>query len=47
MRDKRSYYENLQKSIFTEYQIKQFEVKAKELNAKGKGDAACFYLKKL
>lgn len=47
MRDKRSYYENPRKSIFTKDQIEQYEIKAKELNAKGEGDAACFYLKKL
>ncbi|GBD90738.1 hypothetical protein BMS3Abin04_01457 [bacterium BMS3Abin04] len=47
MRDKRSYYENHEQSIFTKEQIKQFEVKATELNKKGEGDAACFYLKKL
>ena len=47
MRDERSYYENSQNSIFTKDQIEQYEIKAKELNAKGEGDAACFYLKKL
>jgi len=47
MRDKRSYYDNHEQSIFSKEQIKQFEINAKELNAKGEGDAACFYLKKL
>ncbi len=47
MRDEHSYYENPEKSIFTKDQIEQYEIKAKELNAKAEGDAACFYLKKL
>jgi len=46
MFSEKSYYKNPDKSIFTKDQIKQFEAKAKELNAKGEGDAACFYLKK-
>ena len=46
MRDKQSYYQNPKTSIFTEAQIEQYKLDAKELNKKRKGDAACFYLKK-
>ncbi len=46
MRGKRSYYENPNNSIFTKAQIEQYKLDAKELNKKGEGDAACFYLRK-
>lgn len=45
--DKRSYYINPDSSIFTAGQIQEFESRARELNAKGDGDAACFYLRKV
>ena len=34
-------------SIFTKQQLDDWEAKALELNAEGRGDAACFYLKRI
>ena len=47
MRSDKSFYENPSNSIFSMQQIKDFKMKAIELNEKGEGDAACFYLKKI
>ncbi|PID62377.1 MAG: hypothetical protein CR986_01715 [Ignavibacteriae bacterium] len=47
MFSEKSYYQNKNKSIFSDEQIKHFEAKAKELNKMKQGDAACFYLKKI
>ncbi len=41
-----SYYYHPDKSIFSKKQIKKFMAEAMELNRKGEGDAACFYLLK-
>jgi len=41
-----SFYKVKLNSIFTENDIKEYKQLAAELNAKGEGDAACFYLKK-
>lgn len=41
-----SYYCHPEKSIFTKKQIKAYKAHAEELNRKGEGDAACFYLYK-
>ncbi|PID62378.1 MAG: hypothetical protein CR986_01720 [Ignavibacteriae bacterium] len=43
----KSYYQNKNKSIFSDEQIKHFKTKAKELNKTKQGDTACFYLKKI
>jgi len=42
----RSYRVSPSDSIFTNRQIREFEKRAKELNADHNGDQACFYLKK-
>jgi len=42
----RSYGANRRNSTFTPAQIRGFEAKARELNARGEGDQAAFYLKK-
>jgi len=47
MRSDKSFYENPDKSIFTYEQIENYKKMAIELNAKGEGDAACFYLQKI
>jgi SAM-dependent methyltransferase len=41
-----SYQENPRGSIFTRKQIREFERRSHELNARGQGDAACFYLRR-
>ena len=43
--DPRSYNCTKSKSIFSRDQIKQFKTMAADLNAKGEGDLACFYLR--
>ncbi len=45
--DERSYYINPKKSIFTKKEIEEFEERTKELNEKGEGDQAEFYLQKI
>ncbi len=45
--DKRSYYINPSKSIFTKNQIAEFENRVLELNKNGEGDQAEFYLQKV
>ena len=45
--DERSYYINPKNSIFTEYQIEEFEKQVIELNRNGEGDQAEFYLQKV
>lgn len=47
LRSENSFYDNPDKSIFTKEQIAEYRKKAEELNKKGEGDAACFYLKKV
>ena len=44
--DSASYLKNPQRPFFSKKQIKAFKAKANELNAKGEGDQACFYLHK-
>jgi SAM-dependent methyltransferase len=44
--DSNSHFVNHRNSIFSKDEIKQFGEKAIELNKIGKGDTACFYLKK-
>jgi predicted SAM-dependent methyltransferase len=44
--DERSYHGDIATSIFTPEQIIDWENQAKELNAQGRGDQACFYLRK-
>lgn len=46
LRSERSWSENPANSLFTTEQIKQFEHRARELNALNKGDQAAFYLRK-
>ncbi|MFM2318177.1 MAG: hypothetical protein RLZZ215_798 [Pseudomonadota bacterium] len=46
LRSERSWAENPANSPFTAEQIKQFEHRARELNALNKGDQAAFYLRK-
>ena len=47
LRTEKSFYDNPDKSVFTKEQIAKYRKKAEELNKKGEGDAACFYLKKV
>jgi hypothetical protein len=42
----RSYVVNPKRSLFTAAQIGAWEEQAAELNARGRGDQACFYLRK-
>jgi SAM-dependent methyltransferase len=44
--DERSYEVNPQGSVFTEEQIAAFRKRSIELNHSGRGDQACFYLRK-
>ena len=44
--DRRSYHGDIDASIFTAEQLKGWENQARDLNAEGKGDQACFYLRK-
>ncbi len=44
-RDPRSYGENPKASVFSPREIRAFERRARELNARGEGDTACFYLR--
>lgn len=44
--DERSLYVNPDSTIFTADQIRGFEERARELNSRGEGDTACFYLRK-
>lgn len=46
LRDKRSYAETPENSIFTNQQIVDFKKQADELNKTGRGDQACFYFVK-
>ena len=46
LKDDRSYAVNPPQSIFKEQQIREFRTRAIELNARGEGDSACFYLYK-
>jgi SAM-dependent methyltransferase len=45
-RSNRSFEDNPKGSIFTRKQIREYEKRSRELNAKGDGDAACFYLRR-
>jgi SAM-dependent methyltransferase len=44
--DSRSYAVNKKTGLFTRSQIKDWQKKAEELNKKGQGDQACFYLRR-
>jgi len=46
LRDKRSYAENPEGSIFSKEKIEKFKKRAQQLNRNGEGDSACFYLRK-
>lgn len=46
MHDKRAFKGNVSESIFTQEQLDKWESKTIELNRDGRGDQACFYLKK-
>jgi SAM-dependent methyltransferase len=46
MNDKRAYKGDIAESIFTIQQIDAWQTQTEELNAQGKGDQACFYLRK-
>jgi SAM-dependent methyltransferase len=46
LHDPQSYAVNKKTTLFTKSQIKEWEQQAAELNKKGEGDQACFYLKK-
>lgn len=45
--DENSYAVNPSQSIFSKKEIRKYEILARELNEKGMGDRACFYLRKL
>jgi SAM-dependent methyltransferase len=45
--DERSYFVNPARSIFTDKQIADYAARAAELNARGEGDQAIFYLRKI
>ena len=45
--DEKSYYINPKKSIFTQKEIDEFELRTKELNENGEGDQAEFYMQKI
>ncbi len=47
MHDEKAYRGVVEKSIFTAEQIAQWEIETDELNATGRGDQACFYLRKI
>ena len=47
LRDKRSYAEGLENSIFTAGEIAAFEKRSKELNTHNQGDQVAFYLRKI
>lgn len=42
-----SFYTNIQKSVFSNSQIKEFKKLAKKLNQSSQGDVACFYITKI
>jgi SAM-dependent methyltransferase len=44
--DERSHARDPKNSLFSREQIRQFEVRARELNAAGDGDQACFFLRR-
>lgn len=46
MNDKRAYKGRVSESIFTTRQLDEWQRQAEELNARGLGDQACFYLRK-
>lgn len=46
LESEQSHWGNYAHSVFTPAEIAAFEAKARELNAAGQGDQACFYLKK-
>jgi hypothetical protein len=47
LHDENSYYVNKTLSIFSERDILRFKKKARKLNRRKEGDAACFFLKKV
>ncbi|HMP98815.1 MAG TPA: class I SAM-dependent methyltransferase, partial [Cyclobacteriaceae bacterium] len=47
LRDPRSYAENPARSIFSTKQIIEYSKQAEKLNQEGKGDQACFILRKM
>lgn len=47
LRDPKSYRNGIDNSIFTENDIKKFQMKAEELNVAKEGDSACFLLRKI
>jgi predicted SAM-dependent methyltransferase len=47
LKDSSNYLNNAQRALFSHEQMEAFEAKAIELNAKGDGDQACFYLHKV
>jgi SAM-dependent methyltransferase len=47
LKDSSNYLNNAQGALFSHEQMEAFEAKAIELNAKGDGDQACFYLHKV
>jgi hypothetical protein len=44
--DSESYAVNKKTKLFTEAQMKNWQKEAEELNKKGRGDQACFYLRR-
>ena len=46
LRSRSSYLESPRRSVFSRAEIRQFERQAAELNARGEGDQAAFYLRK-
>lgn len=47
LRDERSYAMNPAASVFGKAEIDRFEAQARRLNREGRGDQACFYLRKI
>ncbi len=47
MNDQKAYRGVVEESIFTAEQLEQWQRETDELNASGKGDQACFYLRKI
>jgi predicted SAM-dependent methyltransferase len=47
LKDSNAYLKNPRTPIFSKRQIEAFKAKADELNVKGDGDQACFYLHKV
>lgn len=44
--DERAFNGNISESIFTKAQMRQWQRQAEQLNAQGKGDKGCFYLRR-